>query len=127
MSMKPEKLMSQPYRCTSLSRHFVLPPVVWSSIGPVRFEGVGPECLVQSKLSCMSCSHPHRFFSKSQFIGHTMKKHENTMDIVSIMNLSMINYSLKTRVLVKNEFSSKPLLHPSMLLRCIQILYIKIM
>lgn len=55
------------------SNRLVLPPVVWSWFGPVKFVGVGPECFVQSKVSCISCSHPHRSFSKLQFKGQTIE------------------------------------------------------
>lgn len=54
--------------------HWELPPVVWSWSGPVRSDGVGPEFLVQSKLSWISWCHPHRLSSKLQFMGQTMDK-----------------------------------------------------
>lgn len=39
----------------------------WSVLGPVPEEAVEPLCLVQSKLSVLSCLHPQRSVSKVQF------------------------------------------------------------
>lgn len=65
---------SLPSSKRSTARYCLLfpPPVVWSWEGPVFGVGVGPLCLIQSRLSLVACFHSQKSTSNVQDILQTV-------------------------------------------------------